>query len=339
MSFSTVKALARSAGTSISKHAPEILLVSGAVGFVATVVTASRATLKAQDILEEHNDKLRDIKTIRATTSEERYSEKDEKKDLITLHTQTSIKMIKQYAIPAGIGILSLTCFFASYGIMRKRYVALSAAYVSLEESFRLYRQRVIEDKGQDADTYYLTGVKPKEITVTDPDTGEKQKVKTIKDLNGTVIPASPYMIKFGKYKEDGERNNQWQSDAHLNRCFILGQLDYLDHMLFERSVRDRDGYILKRGSVMLNELRELLGETGNTTGSVVGWRYSNGEKGCNGYIDNTNVIESVEIDPDTGKEICCFYINPNVDGLIYDLLDKWEDEPWLPSNTPWGED
>ena len=339
MSFTTVNALVRTAGATVSKHAPEILLASGAVGFVATVVTASHATLKAEVILEEHNTKMRDIKTTRAISSDERYSESDEKKDILTLRTQTSIKMIKQYAIPLGIGALSLTCFFASYGIMRKRYVALSAAYVSLEESFRLYRQRVVEDKGEDADIYYLTGVKPKEITQTDPETGEKTKVKTIKDLNGIAHAASPYMIKFGKYREDGERNVQWQNDTHLNRCFVMGQLDYLNHLLFERSVRDKDGYVLKRGSVMLNELRELLGETTSTTGSVVGWRYSNGEKGCNGYIDETSVIESIERDPQTGDEIGCFYINPNVDGLIYDLLDKWEDEPWLPNTTPYGED
>ena len=71
MSFDNVKALVRTTGASISKHAPEILLVSGAVGFVATVVTASRATLKAEEILKEHQDTLRDLKTTRAISSDE----------------------------------------------------------------------------------------------------------------------------------------------------------------------------------------------------------------------------------------------------------------------------
>ena len=336
MSFgSTAKALVCTAGAWTRNHAPELLLVGGTVGFVATVVTASRATIKAEEILKEDKDKARDYKTTRAISSDERYSEDDLKKDLITLHTQTSLKVAKNYILPAGLAAASLTCFFASYGIMKKRYAALSVAYAALGESFNLYRQRVIEDKGKDADAYYMTGVKPKEITQTNPETGEKEKVKVIKDADGQVIVASPYMIKFGKYKENGERNNQWSDNAHLDRCYILGQLDYLDNCLWTRSIRDGNGYILKRGSVMLNELRELLGEDVNKIGAVTGWRYSNGEKGCNGYIDRNCIIEGVEIDPDTNREIPCFYIDPNVDGLIYDLLDKWEEEPWLPTLTP----
>ena len=336
MSFiDNTKAVLRSTGAWASKHAPEIFLVGGTVGFVATVVTASRATIKAEAVIEDHKAQLRDIRVARAISSDERYSEEDVKKDTVALYTKTSFDIVKGYAVPVGLGAVSLGCFFASYGIMKKRYLALGAAYTALGESFALYRQRVIEDRGQDADTYYLTGLKPKEITVTNEETGEKEKVKVIKDISGQIIPASPYMIKFGKYLENGERNVYWQDNAHLNRCFVLGHLDYLDHLLWTRCVRDKDGYILKRGSVMLNELRELLGEDSTTTGAVVGWRYSNGEKGCNGYIDKNSVIEGVEADPDTGKEINCFYINPNVDGLIYDLLDKWEDEPWLPTISP----
>ena len=90
----------------------------------------------------------------------------------------------------------------------------------------------------------------------------------------------------------------------------------------------------------MLNELRELCGESSTTTGSVVGNRFSNGEPGCNGFIDNTRIMEGIEVDPDTGDEIPCIYIDPNVDGLIYDLLDKFEEEPFYPTyDITHGED
>lgn len=339
MSFNTVKALVRTAGATISKHAPEILLVGGTIGFVATVVTASRATVKTQAVLKDHKDALREIKTTRAISSDERYSEEEAKKDIVALHTQTSMEVAKNYILPAGIGMASLTCFFASYGIMKKRYAALGVAYMALSESFALYRQRVIEDKGAEADMYYLTGVKTQTITKVDEETNEKEKARVIRDLNGNTLVASPYAFKFGKYKENGERNLQWQNNAHLDWCLIKGQLDWCNRQLADRTVFSRDGYVLKRGSVMLNEVREVMGEDHTTTGAIVGNRYGNGEPGCNGYIDVNRVFEGTEIDPETGQEICCFWIDPNVDGLIYDLIDKWEDEPFLPVIPPYGED
>lgn len=338
MSLATnAKALVRTAGLWTKNHAPELLLAGGTISFVATVVTASRATVKAQDILEEHQENMRDIKIAQATADEETYSEQDIKKDTIVVYSRTGFELVKRYALPAGCAALSLTCFFASYGIMKKRYVALGAAYTALNESFNLYRQRVIEDKGQEADLYYLTGVKASSITEKDED-GNKTKKTIIKDLNGNEIVASPYMFKFSKYKENGDRNNYWSSEDSLNRAYILGQVDYLNDALYLRCVRDRNGDVVKRGSVFLNELREALGEDVCTVGSVVGWRFSNGEPGCNGFID-VNLVEGREPDPITGAEMTCYYLNPNVDGLIYDLVDKFEDKPFTPLFGPDLED
>ena len=81
----------------------------------------------------------------------------------------------------------------------------------------------------------------------------------------------------------------------------------------------------------MLNEIRDLCGEDPNSTGAICGNRYGNGTPGANGYID-FRIIESKEIDPETGKEIPCLFINPNVDGMIWDLIDEKEKVPFQPS-------
>ena len=329
--LNNTKNLVRTAGFWTRSHAPELLLAGGTISFVATVVTASQATLKATDILEEHQGKKRDIKTAQATKTEEEYSEQDIKRDTIVLYSQTGMALAKRYALPLGCAALSLTCFFASYGIMKKRYVALGAAYTALNESFQLYRQRVIEDKGEEADLYYLTGVKASQITEKDPETGEKVKKTVIKDLEGNEILASPYMFKFSKYKENGERNNAWVNDDNLNRAYILGHMGYLNDLMITRNVTNRNGEVIKRGWVFLNELRDLLGEDANTPGSVVGWRFSNGEPGCNGYID-LNLVEGREADPVTGDPMTVYNINPNVDGLIWDLVGQFEEHPFVPS-------
>ena len=331
LSMSNLKSIARVAKVGIVKHAPEILMGVGAVSFVGTVVVASRATVKATEILEDHQEKMHDIYQLESMMGAPgvQYTEDDVKHDKIVTYTQTTIGMVKVYAPAAGLAALSLASFFSAFGIMKKRYVTMAAAYSALEKSFSMYRQRVIEKEGEDADIYYLTGQKVKEVTVKNED-GSKTKVKKLELPDGTTL-ASPYAFKFGKYKLNGERNSQWQNDANLNRMYILGQQDWLNSQLYTRCVFDKNHDVIKRGSVFLNEALDVLGEDATTTGSVVGWRYSNGEPGCNGYID-FNLIEGVEKDPETEQDIPCFFINPNVDGLIYDLVEKFEDKPFTPS-------
>ena len=301
------------------KHAPELLLGAGVLSGAAAIVSAVKAGEKNNSILTVHKMDLEDVKS----------SEECNKSDVVKVYARTGLELGKTYAPVAGFAALSTTCFLAAYGIMKKRYVTLATAYTALQNSFRLYRERVIEDGGKEKDLYYLTGEKPKTVTVTD-ELGNKEKVKVYPTLPDGSI-ASPYAFKFGKYKEDGGRNQQWQNDRHIGMNYILGQQDYLNDALYCRCTFDDEHRVLKRGSVMLNEIRDLLGEDPTTAGSVVGNRFSNGEPGCDGFI-NFNVIESTEIDPDTGKEIFCAWIDPNVDGIIYDKLDEWEKEPFIPS-------
>ena len=95
-------------------HAPELLLAAGAGSFVATVICASRSTLKAQDILIDHREARDDIETALGL-EDDNYTEEDAKKDKVTLYTQTSLKIAKTYAIPVGLAALSLACFFGFF--------------------------------------------------------------------------------------------------------------------------------------------------------------------------------------------------------------------------------
>ena len=332
MNLSNIKAFARVAKQTIVKHSPEILMGIGGVTFVTTVVLACKETLNEEEVLVDHQIALDEITVMH---SEGELDDKAYKKSKFNVYKYTSIETVKNYAPAMIVGSVSISCFFGAFGIMQKRYATLALAYGALEESFRKYRQRVIEARGVDEDIYYLTGAKPKEITVKKED-GTKEKKKSLMLPDGTV--ASPYAFKFGKYNEDGSLNKQWSSESQSNLSYVLGQQDWLNNQLYFRNVFDDRHRVKIRGSVMLNEVRELLGEVAIPTGSIVGWRFSNGEPGCNGFID-FRVTEATEKDPKTGEEIPCLFINPNVDGMIYDLLGKKESKPFDPEYSVWGED
>lgn len=333
MNLAGIKAFARVAKQTIVKHSPEILMVTGGITFVTTVVLACKETVKEEDVLIDHAFELDDVNTMYENGE---LDTKAYKKSRFNVYKHTTMVTVKNYAPSIVLGATSLACFFGAFGIMRKRYATLALAYGALEESFRKYRERVIAARGVDEDIYYLTGAKPKEITVKNED-GTKEKVKTLALPDGTV--ASPYAFKFAKYNEDGSRNNQWSNDQQMNLSYVLGQQDWLNNQLYCRNVFDEKHRVKIRGNVMLNEVRELLGEVSNPTGAVVGWRFSNGEPGCNGFIE-FRVMEATEKDPDDPtKDIPCLFINPNCDGMIYDLLGKEEKKPFDPDYSAWGED
>lgn len=334
MNLANIKSFARVAKQTIIKHSPEILMGIGGVTFVTTVILASKETVKEQEILEVHEESLDYIDLM---NEEGELDDKAWKKSRVEVYKHTAIETTKNYAPAVIVGGVSLTCFFGAFGIMRKRYATLALAYGALEESFRKYRERVIADRGADADIYYLTGSKPKEITVKDEE-GKKTKVKTLTLEFPDGHIASPYAFKFSKYNEDGSHNGQWSEDMQGCLAYILGQKDWLDNQLYVRCVFDDKHRVKIRGNVMLNELRTLCGEISTPTGSIVGWRFSNGEPGCNGTI-KLHIVEAMEEDPDTpGKMIPCLFIDPNCDGMIYDLLGKKENKPFEPTYEPWGE-
>lgn len=323
-----LKSVARVAKTSIVKHSPEILMGVGTVSFIATIVMVSKETIKEQEILEVHQEALDDIEVLHASEEIDvseleddivLLNDKEYKKARRDVYIHTSLSTVKNYTPAVALGTVSLACFFGAFGIMKKRYTVLAAAYTALEESFRAYRQRVIEDKGEDADLYYMTGQKVKEVTVKD-ENGQKTKQKQLTLPDGTIL--SPYAFKFGKFKETGELNHQWTGNSVLDRAYLLGQQDYLNDQLYMRCILDDDHKVLKRGWVFLNEIRDLAGEDPTATGAVVGNLFGNGEPGRDGYID----FRLVEATDENGS---CFYINPNVDGLIYDIVEKFEKKPF----------
>lgn len=340
MNLHNIKAFANVAKQTVIKYSPEILMGIGAATFVATVVSAAKETIKEQEILEEHQEALEDIEILHVDEYIEAQDLDDEveqfllddkayKKSRRNVYLNTVKETTINYAPSVILGVTSLTCFFGAFGIMKKRYTTLVVAYTALEESFRAYRQRVIEDKGADADLYYLTGQKAKEITVKD-ENGQKIKQKHLTLPDGTIL--SPYAFKFAKYKENGQENRQWVEEQSLNLAYVQGQMDYLNDTLYSRCVFTAGHKVLTRGWVFLNEARELLGEDATSTGAVVGWRFGNGEHGSNGYID----FRIVEAEDENGP---CIFIDPNVDGLIYDLIGQKEKHPFDPNYSIYGED
>ena len=123
-------------GIKFKKHSPEILVVAGIVGTVTSAVMACKATTKLDDILSESKENIDTIHYAMENSEElpAEYTIDDGKKDLAIVYTQSALKVAKLYAPSVILGTLSITAILTSNNILRKRNIALAAAYTAVDK-------------------------------------------------------------------------------------------------------------------------------------------------------------------------------------------------------------
>ena len=283
----------------LKKHSPEIL-VAGIAGTVVSAVLACKATTKVAEILDETKGTLDTIHEGMETgaINGQEYTTEDGKKDTIVVYAQTGMKLAKLYAPAIILGTLSITSILASNNILRKRNVALGAAYAAIDKSFKEYRGRVIERFGEQVDTELKYGIKAKkfeEIEV-DPETGKEKKVKK------TVMVADPNLQSdYAVYFDSKSRN--YETNPDYNRMFLKAQQAFANDKL------------QTRGHLFLNEVLDDLDLPRTPAGQIVGWT----KDGPDGYV-NFRIVE-VERETEDGRHEPALLLDFNVEGNIWEKM------------------
>lgn len=311
----------------LKKHSPEILVVAGVVGVVTSAVMACKATTKVNDILEESKSEVEKIHSVLADdtkrfkeveengekTKVEVYSEEDSKKDLAIVYVRTAAKFAKLYGPSIVLGALSITSILASNNIMRKRNVALAAAYATVDRSFKDYRSRVVERFGKELDHELKYNLKSQEIeeTVVDEKGEEKTVKKTVNAVN-----TNHFFSDYAKFFDDGCAG--WTKDPEMNRFFLLRQQDQANERL------------KARGYLFLNDVYEMLGIPKTKAGQIVGWVYDKNEPNGDNYVDFGifNAYSEQARDFVNGYERTIL-LDFNVDGNILDLIEDKVVKGW----------
>src|SRR5574344_372052 len=251
------------------KHSPEILAGVGVVGVVGSLVMACKATTKLSDILEESKEQLDKIKEVAADPAyEEKYSQDDAKKDTTITYVQTAMKVTKLYAPSVILCAGSLGCLLASNNILKKRNAALSAAYMTVDKSFKEQRKRVADRFGEEVEKEIRYNIKAEEITKVDEDGNEV--TETVKVMDGTDDPNS--YSDYARFFD--ESCAAWQNDAEYNLTFLKAQQQYANDLL------------KARGRLFLNEVYRMLGIDETKAGQVVGWVYNPDNPTGDNFVD-----------------------------------------------------
>ena len=286
-------------GFKFKKHSPEILVVTGIVGIVASTVMACKATTKVNDIVDEAKETVEKIhdsvgKGLHTSDGEE-YTEEVAKKDMAIVYAQTGWKFVKLYAPSAILGIASIACMVGSNRILRKRNVALAAALTNVATSFNEYRERLIDKFGKGLDRELRFGIKAKEVEerVIDENGNETTVTKTVEVVDPNLAH-SLYSVVFC------EGNTGWTRNAELNKVFLIQQ---------QNQANDR---LRLNGVLTLNEVYEMVGAPRTAYGQIAGWVWTE-----DGTIGDNFVDFGIF---DVNNEKACDFVNGREKSIILDF-------------------
>ena len=296
-------------GLILKKYSPEILTAAGVIGTVGSTVLACKATLKVEDILDEAKKKSNLINAVHDGEIEvdAEYTDKDYSKDLLVNRTQTAVKLIKLYGPAISLGALSITAILGGQHILRKRNVAVMAAYKLCEESFNNYRSRVKDELGEEKDRQFYYGLTEETV---------KEKVKSKDGKTKTVtkkVEKAPDHLYSQYARFFDEANINWDKSPEQNMYFLK---------MVQNQMNDK---LKARGHVFLNEVYDALGFDRSEAGQLVGWVWNNDNTEMDagdGYIDfgifdGNDCAKRAFVNGDERSILLDF----NIDGMIYDLI------------------
>lgn len=275
------------------KHSPVLLFGTGLATFVGTVVLAVRATQKLDGVFEEAEARLDKMDPESAQDSDEAA---EFKKASVKIRLKTATKVAKLYAPVVATGVISIGCFTGSHVILTRRNAGLMAAYATLDQALKDYRERVKKEYGEEKEVELFHGLVDKEIAV---ETDEGPVVKTVKTVGPRGL--SQYAVCFEK-----STSVNWEPSRLTNTMFINAAQTYANNLL------------QGRGHLFLNDVFDMLGMPRTRAGSQVGWL----KGGQDDFVD----FGIFEGDPYMGMQFVSgnersVWLDFNVDGVIWDKI------------------
>jgi len=287
-------------GLVVNKYSPEIFMGLGITGVIGATTLACRATLGAKNIYDAANWHVQRL---------EKANDEDNEQEVTRAQAmvvgQAAIEIIKLYAPAVTVGALSIAALLQSRNILSKRNAGLVAAYKLAEEAYARYRQRVVDEFGDEIDLYLRTNIHD----------DERELHVMVKDKKGkatdfTLTKEEADLVEYGvsQYaKFFNASSPQWRASNEDNIFFLKAQQTCLNVTL------------KVQGHVFLNEVYDVLSIPRTTAGAVVGWVDGHGDSVIDfGIFGPENTYNTDFVNGYQRDEILLDF---NVDGLIFDII------------------
>lgn len=332
-----LKDLVSNLSYSLEESSPKIKIVAGVVGLLVAGVLACRKSMDVKEKLEPERKAFKDIhKIVKAkkrteksipdevegkslVPEEERvsadvqfiYTDKDYAKDVLKMSLSAGKKLIKTYAIPVTLAVLSSGLIFSGMHTFNARNIALTTAYTTLSKAFESYKERVKERYGEEVEKEIRYGYKTVECKekVTDENGKEVWKTEEQKVLDADPSKCSPYAFIFDS------RFDEFVTDPDYCQSFLN----------FAQTELNSKFHLNVRKYMTLSELYDRIGapeEFYTADAMRIGWlRHSDGDDYINLRLQRIFIDELQ--DDGTVKRVARYLVDPNVEGDVYSKMPK----------------
>ncbi len=288
------------------QHAPELLAAGGAAVTVAGGVLACKATTHLPEVKAKAAEPLETIRQWREDPSlDPNYTDTQANAMTAKIYMVLAVDLIKLYApavLLAGCGIGAM---LGGNYILRKRNLALAAAYTAIDASYKQYRARVVEKYGTDADRELRLGKKTEAVTTEYTDENGVTGTKTENaDLPQPV--KDPYLFWFG------EGNRNWQKSPEYTEMFLTMQQQWATDKL------RGDGWLC------LNDVLYALGMERVAYGQEVGWVHDKHGEGDD-FVDFGIYKDGDNYRAFENRQQPGIWLDFNVQGSITSLIEQFE--------------
>ena len=250
------------------KNAPQILLAVGIGGILTSTILACRATLKAKDVMEIHNEnidhahKAKEMRD-RGDIDPETYTDEQYARDIINTYVRTGAECVKLYGPSFIVGGLSIFAICKSEGILHERNGVLAAAAAAEAREFKAYRERVADRFGADVEEeirYNMQDVTVKTETKNE-DTGE---ITAVDEIVKKPIDLDKFSFFFdASCNPCAGSADLWTKDPHLNKVTLQMAAEHFNSI------------IKSKGYLFYNEIREYFNIAPIPEGQIYGLKYS----------------------------------------------------------------
>ena len=251
----------------LKKASPTILTCIGAIGVVATAVLAVKATPKVLQLIEEEEkgtfEELKPIEKVQVAW--------------------------KEYIPAAAVGAATIIAIFGANVLNRKQIASVTGAYILLDQTYKKYKDKVVELYGKETD--------------------QKVRAEVAKDIYEEKKPETPE--KSDKKGPDDDETLLFYEE-HYGQYFHRKLIEVMDaeYRINKKLAQD--------GEASLNDFYEYLGLDPIEVGDAMGWSQ---EAICDFYNPSWIDFDHELVTMEDGME--CYVINI----LVKPLRDY--DVPW----------
>ena len=315
-------------GLAVAKVFSPELCAAGSILFgIGCVISSCVATVKSEPVVKDCVEREETVRKVYGEGNQETLRpmkdlSKAEQNAVWDIRKDMAVMLVKNFALPAVLGLASIAFNLKGLDILRKRWMETSVALAGLSKTFDEYRKRVIEDQGIEKDQQYMHGKVKETHVVVDHETGEVTGEKTEYVQKYAGISQYARVFDEGEWDEANKKwvwkNYVWKDDNGQNQA----NLRYIE--------REMNGRLVRDGFLFLNDVYRRLGLPLSIDGQVVGWSYNS---------DSGDHAVSFGVFDDDPRQLPCNrafidgrsntpLLDFNVDGpIINDLANIYTDE------------